>query len=286
MFPTQCLPGTFLPLVGQVEAAACQPCPAGTVCPFYGARHSDTAIYCEFGHACPAGTKWKHELACPAGTYSDVITLTDTAQCLQCPEKFACPQRTGFAVGSIGSNALTNPKLTCATGHYCPAGTASPTALPCAAGTYSPEIDNHLAAQCLVCPAGRYCTGGQALPSGPCAEGHYCPTGSSSATSVACPAGSYFNYLLGNGVLTGARAAPDCRVCPPGHYCPAASASPTQCAPGTYGRVSGLQAGSPSGSQTGCAPCPAGWQCPSAGTIDPTECGAGRYSGDGASSCP
>jgi hypothetical protein len=222
VFPTQCASGTYQPLAGQSEATACLPCPAGTVCPFHGARHSDTAIYCEFGQLCPEGTKSKYPAACPAGTYSDLTTITAEAECLQCPERFACPQKSTFGgvIGVLGSNTLTNPKVTCAPGHYCPAGTASPTQNPCPAGTYSPEIDNKEQAECLICPAGRYCSGGQALPTGPCSEGHFCPTGSSSATAVPCPAGTYFNYGLPNGVLKGARAAADCRVCPLGHYCP------------------------------------------------------------------
>lgn len=183
-------------------------------------------------------------------------------------------------VGSLGSNTLTNPKVACAAGHWCPEGSASPTAQPCPAGTYSPATDNYQEADCIACPAGKYCSGGGALPDGPAAAGHYCPIRSSTATAKPCPAGTYQP-------VTGARARGDCLVCPLGQYCPAASTAATPCAAGTYGRTPGLQAAQPSGSTvTGCSSCPAGWKCPNAGTIEPVACGLGAYSGPGASSCP
>lgn len=154
VFPVQCGPGTYQPTRGAEALEACQSCPAGTVCPFYGLRHAETAIYCGHGHACPAGTKWLYELPCAAGTYSDAITITDVSQCQPCPERYACPQRTGKLVGPLGSNTLTNPKVACAAGHWCPQGTASPTAHPCPAGTYTPEIDNREESDCIACPAG------------------------------------------------------------------------------------------------------------------------------------
>lgn len=91
MFPTACGPGSYQPLLSQVDATSCQKCPAGTVCPFYGLRHAETAIFCEFGEACPEGTRWKYEFPCPAGTYSDVTSLIAVDGCLKCPERFACP---------------------------------------------------------------------------------------------------------------------------------------------------------------------------------------------------
>lgn len=192
----------------------------------------------------------------------------------------------GSGAGVIGSNQLTNPRVVCATGHFCPEGTASPRANPCAPGTYSPDTDNSKQEECLVCPAGRYCTGGGAIPSGWCADGYYCPTGSSTAQAVPCPAGTFFSSAVhDNGALRGARAVTDCRVCPLGNYCPLASAAARPCPAGSYGREPGLQAAAPSGSVTGCAACPAGWKCPASGLIDPVECGLGTYSAAGASSC-
>jgi hypothetical protein len=159
VFPTQCGPGTYQPDSSQEADAACQPCPAGTVCPFYGLRHAATEIFCAHGHACPAGTKWRHEYPCPAGYFSDSISLTanDADQCTICPPKYACPQREdlppmvdpvtpgetayGPLAGPLGSNTLTNPKVACAPGHYCPEGTASASQYPCPSGTYSPVTD-------------------------------------------------------------------------------------------------------------------------------------------------
>jgi len=182
VFPTQCGPGTFQPDEGATADSDCDACPATTVCPFYGLRHSATAIYCGHGQACPAGTKWQHENPCPAGTYSDDRTITDTSSCVTCPAKYACPQREGLHVGTLGTNTLTNPKVACAVGHYCPAGTASTTANPCPAGTHSPATDNYEVGQCITCPPGQYCSGGLALPDGDCAPGHYCPTEASTDT--------------------------------------------------------------------------------------------------------
>jgi hypothetical protein len=136
-----------------------------------------------------------------------------------------------------------------------------------------------------ICPAGRRCNAGSRLPDGPCSPGHFCPTGSSSATQMPCPAGTYFNYDLDNGYLQGASTEADCRECTIGHYCPEASVSPTLCPAGTYGAVVRLEANSDSVDARGCKACPEGWKCPSAGTIDPEVCGRGFYSGEGQSSC-
>jgi len=182
VFPTACGPGTYQASTGQSSVSACTNCPATTVCPFYGLRHSATEIYCSPGHACPAGTKWRYENPCPAGTYSDAINITATSSCITCPGKYACPRRPDAEVGSLGTNTLTNPRIACAAGHYCPAGTTSATERPCPAGTYSPATDNYQESQCISCPPGQYCTGGRAAPDGDCSAGHYCPMKASAAT--------------------------------------------------------------------------------------------------------
>lgn len=57
--------------------------------------------------------------------------------------------------------------------------------------------------------------------SGYCAEGHYCPAGSTSAMSVRCPAGSYGDVAgLTNSSCSG--------LCAAGFYCPEGSVSKKQ----------------------------------------------------------
>jgi hypothetical protein len=168
IFPLPCLPGTYKATTGTGD---CTQCPAGYPCPYYGSTTYELGLYCAPGYYCPVGSRFPNEFPCPAGTYSDSITITSASQCTQCPQKFAC---------YAGTNTLTKPRVPCAAGYYCPAGTQYPTQHPCPAGTYSPSTDNYASSQCIVCPPGMYCLQASATPSGQCSPGYYCPQGSSS----------------------------------------------------------------------------------------------------------
>jgi len=213
--PQPCKPGTYNPS----GSGACTQCPAGQPCPYYGAITSQNGLFCAPGNYCPAKTSFPSQYPCPAGTYSDSISITDSSQCTQCPQSYAC---------SEGTNTLTNVKVPCAPGYFCPAGTSSPTQHPCPAGTYSPATDNYQVAQCSTCPPGYYCLSGSSTPTGQCQAGYYCPQGSSLATQVPCPDGTYLG-------TTGAMALASCKACPLGSYCPSVSTTPTPCPAGYYG---------------------------------------------------
>jgi hypothetical protein len=116
-----------------------------------------------------------------------------------------------FSPPSVHHPGALNVNCTgaCSAGYACPAGSVSPTALLCTAGTYSPPgsgaclpcpsgvygtANATAVASCTApCPAGRYGTPGASSPActGPCSSGFLCPAGSSNATAVPCPAGKY-----------------------------------------------------------------------------------------------
>jgi hypothetical protein len=99
----------------------------------------------------------------------------------------------------------------CSLGHYCLAGSASPTDAPCPAGTYG-------------------ATRGQKSPtcSGQCDPGYYCSTGSTSSNQFPCSAGQWGSSGQTNAFCSG--------KCAAGYYCPAASNSSTQAACGNATR--------------------------------------------------
>lgn len=68
------------------------------------------------------------------------------------------------------SNYLPASSGLCPAGHYCPIGSSY--AIPCAAGTYNPDIGAHA---CADCPEFQYCaTPGLTAPTGYCALGYEC----------------------------------------------------------------------------------------------------------------
>lgn len=117
-FPTVCPMGTYNSNTGQDELTDCTNCPDNKPCPYTGLTTYEVGLWCLPGHYCPAGTKYPGENPCPAGTYSDDISITADSGCTQCPEKFACYE---------GSNSMTMPMVRCTAGYYCPAGTEYPT---------------------------------------------------------------------------------------------------------------------------------------------------------------
>ena len=205
---------------------------------------SDCSGPCPAGYYCGVGTGFNSWLACPIGQWSDV----GAAVCSLCP---------GGTIGSVAAwpnNTCNGP---CPAGSYCPNGTIAGSVPVCPAGTYS----NATAAACSPCPSGRYgnTTGMTAVGcTGLCADGYYCPAGSTNATAALCPDG----YVCTAGVVT---------LCTPGHYSGPQRTSCRSCAGGYYGNVSGLS------SQYCSGPCPAGYACP-AGSATPTACVPGQFS--------
>ena len=120
---------------------------------------------------------------------------------------------------------------------------------------------------CVLCPAGRY--GSQVnlttnSCSGPCAQGHYCPEGSTTPanSSFQCPPGTY-------GATTGLDSSACSGLCHSGYYCPEGTIYPSNLCPrGRYG-------GEGEHNSQCRGPCQAGYYC-KAGAIVRTEfeCGS------------
>ncbi|XP_035765653.1 zonadhesin [Neolamprologus brichardi] len=182
---------------------------------------------CPRGFYCPMGSAYPH--SCEAGSYCNQTGLEAPAG--PCAAGYHCPR------GSSEPHA--NP---CPTGHYCPLGTRLP--LPCPLGTVKSSLGGSTVEACQLCPPGQYChQQGMAEPSGPCAEGYYCPEGQISER-------------------------PQQHACSVGHYCEKGSARQTACLPGTYQFRRG---------QAGCETCPAGFYCKEQGTTLPLPCERGFY---------
>jgi hypothetical protein len=136
---------------------------------------------------CPAGSYISGNTCtkCLAGTYNDV---NNASPCKQCP------------AGTYGNvQGLTSISCSgkCDKGHYCEAGSTSPTQKKCPAGTYGATTGLSTSVCSGLCTAGFYCVEGSTtataapcdagrfgmsgattkLCSGACAAGHYCPTG-------------------------------------------------------------------------------------------------------------
>ena len=118
-------------------------------------------------------------------------------------------------------------------GYYCPGGNyaANQSEYACPAGTYTNRYNLTTSSECETCPQGvacLVCTGGSQKQPVPCAQGHYCPTGTGAPNETPCAAGSFTNR-------TNLYRQTDCDTCPRGLYCIEASIAPTgQCFQGHY----------------------------------------------------
>jgi hypothetical protein len=150
---TKCAPGYYCKLGVKTRMPNEASCPsASDVC--------DGAI-CPVGHYCPTGTA--DPIRCAAGSYN---SNTGAANCTACPAGYYCD----------GANTTTYEP--CPQGHYCPeaTGLTQPT---CPLGTYGTATSLSKSRDCTPCDAGMHCSArGLTAPSGACAAGYYCPTGS------------------------------------------------------------------------------------------------------------
>lgn len=103
---------------------------------------------CARGYYCEAGTG-RNWTACPPGTFSNELGLTDVTECTDCLGGQYCD-----------ASNLTAPTGDCTPGYYCTRGVD--TATPSGAHT----------GQGAICPPGHYCPGGTADPIG-CEPGFY-----------------------------------------------------------------------------------------------------------------
>ena len=291
--PTACAAGKYQPYMGAFDVENCLPCDPGYACPETGSTASDHVV-CSPGHYCPPGTVNPDDFPCPAGKYSDSVTLfhegfrlyKSDGDCKICPPFFACPEGTGglpidyedssLPVGFDTAFGLRSgvEMIPCEPGYYCPPGTTFSTEFPCPAGKYSDSDHIRDAEECVLCPAGFTCE--EASTSSDitaCAAGNVCPEGSSLSSVSSCPTGTY------DGNSGGLTTIDECLNCTVGHYCDQegmTTADLAECTAGTHQNQTGLSS---------CETCEAGWYCPGTGNVQATKCGAGYWSDAGASAC-
>lgn len=193
-------------------------CPLGSAWPSFpglgnytlGGTNSSTfsaQAVCPAGYYCSSGVK----IGCPDGTFIGSQGTTQASLCQPCPAGYYC------------GPASTSGTLCGGDTVYCPSGSSSP--VPVDIGYYTIGTPGLRSGE-TICPLGQYCIGGvnflcpagvyggsNALTSSACSgtcspgawvvsgdklvwifylfAGSYCPSGSTSATQLPCPAGSY-----------------------------------------------------------------------------------------------
>ena len=163
---------------------------------------------------------------CPLGSYCHQTGTSETTmQSQTCPAGTICSRD----VSGTNYGLDVSPSLqlhACPIGYYCTGGSSS---VQCPAGTYNGILGAKSLDDCLTTPAGYYTAAGASeYLSTPCAVGYYCLEGSTTATEVKCPSGTFRN-------ITGGSAPGDCGMCPSGYQCPnEATDEPTNCGAGNY----------------------------------------------------
>ncbi|OPJ68136.1 hypothetical protein AV530_013665 [Patagioenas fasciata monilis] len=245
-----CEPGTFSPVPG---ASVCLPCPAGMAC-------SSTATVqpfsCPRGYYCPVRTAVP--LPCPEGTLNALEGALAPTACKLCPVGRYCRGDANWepdglcSAGYYCEGGATDavPQGTpafplsgpCPRGHYCPEGTHFPVACP--VGTLNNGTGGTSPESCVPCYPGSFCASiGLSYPTGPCAEGFYCPANFSSVSPTAF-------------------------LCPKGHFCRSGAAHPTPCPAGEY---------QPARGSASCVLCQRGFYCQELVTGDPKRCPPHSY---------
>ena len=199
-------------------------CPAGR----YGERQQETnplcSGICAAGYFCLEGSSSAYSYQCGG---ADWICAEGSVRPVQVS--------VGYYSNEDAPETLRSYETICPTGYYCPGDGRR---YPCAAGTYT-DREGTVSPECL----------------GPCKKGHYCTSGSSSATqhvcgnsTVYCPRGSPFPtpvhdgfYVAFTGVDGGEQELWDSEnttasvelPCEPGYYCIRGIKYP--CPPGYFG---------------------------------------------------
>lgn len=211
---TACEPGRFGVIQGQDSStASCSACPAGTF--------SDGLTICK---------------ECPMGRYNSLIAQATISSCIACEEFADCP------------SGSTVPSTTCPLGFYINRTISE-------AGTIN---------KCTPCPAGFACPMTNIISMKICPIGAYCPQGS--IHPISCPITTWSNHTGSSNVSL------HCHSCSEGWICSGDfNIPPEQCPIGRY--VSSL----PSNSSiiTFCKPCEAGTAKSSLASIQCTACAEG-----------
>ena len=232
--------------------SACQVCPAGYWCDPSNLVSLQAPQSCPPGRYCPEGTT-RNQPMCPQGSWSDKVRLMNKTRCQLCPPGRYCPYEGR-------STPFEADMPFCYGGYYCSSGARN----------------------------GRGEVGTLGGLGGPCPVGYYCPNGTVSNTSFACPPGTYKPSLLGSSVTA-------CLACTPGRYCEGQALWETTgpCAPGYYCPtrcsdrycsnkqcIAGIMPNEP---LLNGGVCPKGYYCrinpsdPSLGAVHPVPCDAGSY---------
>lgn len=128
--------------------------------------------YCTPGTYCPQGGQAGTPLDCDPGFYCPDYLMTSPVT--KCNAGYYC---TGKAKTATPTDGITGN--TCPAGKYCEEGSTS--ARDCPEKTYLSYTGAQSSQECVNCVPGFYCLGvGNAAPTGKCADGYYCPLGSSS----------------------------------------------------------------------------------------------------------
>ena len=304
-----CNAGRYMPAAQttRTSLASCLICPEGSFCEQgFGGEYDNT---CLKGYYCPAGTEAADQHPCPIGRYSNALGNTDSANCTTCDQGSYCPAGSQLPVDcpagtfnpSTGGGYLQNcqpctagsacptegestPSSTCKAGHYCPEGTKFQDDHPCPPGTFTESTSLTSQSGCTICPTGKACgwaTGGANLQQD-CAQGHYCPEGTTYPEQFACPPGT-FSTATNNaadtdctdctaGMYCAGGGAAESGECAAGHYCPLGTNSSTRfpCPAGRYSHLTNNTV------DTDCTECPVGHYCPE-GSTSVVACPAGTY---------
>ena len=212
---TPCPAGRYGANTGLAALTDCTITPAGK---YSIAAATAPSGLCRPGYYCPAQSTSNTSLACPAGRYNAAYGAANSTFCSLCVAGGYCSLHSALP-------------LVCPAGYYCPTGASAGSA--CRPGTYSTTLGLISVDQCLPCTGGYFCNG-QALtaPTGVCAAGYYCYSGSNSSTPSS-PYSATAVVTFSGAVIGGAGSAVG-GICPRGYYCPQNTAVPSPCAAGTF----------------------------------------------------
>ncbi|CCI46527.1 unnamed protein product [Albugo candida] len=220
VLPLACPAGTYTNRNDLIRMEECTVCPQRHACVSGTGGDATPMQMCALGHYCPNQTAYATQFPCLPGTYTSQTNLASEQECDICPKGMYC-------VG--GKDRIDG---NCASGHYCPQGTSSPTEFPCPSGYFTAKTDISHVDECEECPMGTYCPQGSTTPI-PCKGGTY--------------AERHKSKDAGPGVW------PSCVSCPAGNYCPLSSVRPLPCGVGMFSSANAEK----------CLPCRPGRFCAS-----------------------
>jgi hypothetical protein len=210
----QCPAGKYCPAGTSIP----RDCEAGNYCP----AGTGVAIPCDVGKYCPAGSSTQQpcnagyycpdpatRTACPAGTYSSSTGQTASTACTACPAGTTCPYD---GAQTLFPNPNTIP-IPCATGYYCPAGSA--TFNPCPFGWACAT-----SSQKTQCPQGAACPDGTVTAGSPLPNQQLVTNGAESCRTL-CARGTGLPQAWNGAICVGTYTA--------GTTCETINAAPVAC---------------------------------------------------------